>query len=91
MNFINAYVSAHVPSRCIAQTLLRMKFTAIFLLAFGLQVFSKGYTQKVTLSLKKAPVTRVFKEIFRQTGISIIYNVQLFDGMAPVTIQVKDA
>jgi len=47
--------------------------------------------QTVTLNLKKVPVQMVFKEISRQTNISIVYNESMFADFAPVTINVKNA
>lgn len=70
--------------------LLFMKLTVVLLLSAALQVSANNYAQKVTLSYKNAPVKKVFREIIRQTGISIIYNEQTFRKLPPITIQVKD-
>lgn len=76
--------------RPLTKMLTIMKLTAIILLAFCLQVSAKGYTQTVTFSLRNASVQRVFKEIFRQTGVSIVYNEKLFEKFSPVSLDVKD-
>lgn len=68
-----------------------MKLTAILLTAACLQVTARTSGQTVTLNLKDAPVQHVFKEISRQTGVSIVYAESLFKDMQPVTIRVKDA
>ncbi|HET6995608.1 MAG TPA: secretin and TonB N-terminal domain-containing protein, partial [Chitinophagaceae bacterium] len=68
-----------------------MKLTAIILLAGCLTVSASGHSQKVTLSLKNVPVQTVFREVIRQTGFSIIYNEAMFEGLKPVSIEVKDA
>ncbi len=68
-----------------------MKLTAFLLFAACLQISAKGIAQKVTISLKNVPVQKVFKEISRQTGISIVYNENLFNEFSPVTIVVKNA
>jgi hypothetical protein len=58
--------------------LLYMRFTAIILLATALQVSATGMAQKVTLHYENVPVKKIFREIIRQTGVSIIYkDVQL--------------
>jgi hypothetical protein len=55
-----------------------MRFTAIILLATALQVSATGMAQKVTLHYENVPVKKIFREIIRQTGVSIIYkDVQL--------------
>ncbi|MBL7750870.1 MAG: SusC/RagA family TonB-linked outer membrane protein [Chitinophagaceae bacterium] len=41
--------------------------------------------------MKNAPVQQVFKEVSRQTGVSIMYAESLFKDMKPVSISVKDA
>jgi len=75
-----------------ALKLLRvMKLTAIFLLAACLQLAAKTTGQTVTLNLKNAPVQKVFKEVSRQTGMSILYNEAILDGLPRVTIKVNDA
>ena len=78
----------YLPAR---QALRIMKITAIILLTACLTASANGLSQKVTLSLKAAPVQQVFKEISRQTGVSIVYKEALFEKIAPVTISVKDA
>src|SRR5450631_2528788 len=76
--------------RQVTKTLRIMRLTATFLLIGFLHVGATGFSQTVTLSVKNVPVQKVFKEIFRQTGISILYNEQLFEHTAPVSIEAKD-
>jgi len=68
-----------------------IKLTAFCLLTICLQVYGNSYAQKVTLSVHEAPLQKVFREITRQTGVSIVYKEALLEGMAPVSVQVKDA
>jgi TonB-linked SusC/RagA family outer membrane protein len=75
----------------IKQFLLFMKLTAILLLAAALQVSAKGLSQNVTLNYKNVPVKKVFKEIIRQTGVSMIYKEAEIDRLGKVSISVKDA
>src|SRR5688572_15908665 len=77
--------------RGLTKTLRIMKVTAIILLSACITASANGLSQKVTLSLKEAPVQHVFKEVSRQTGVSIVYKETLFEGLAPITINVKDA
>src|SRR5687768_12934609 len=68
-----------------------MKLTSIILLASCLQVAASGRSQTVTLSMKNVPVQNVFQEIILQTGVSFVYDDDLFKHLKPVTIEVKDA
>jgi TonB-dependent starch-binding outer membrane protein SusC len=68
-----------------------MKLTAFVILIACLSLSAAGFSQKLTLSVKNAPVQKVFREISRQSGVSIIYNELLFRDIAPVTFSVKDA
>lgn len=67
-----------------------MRITAIFLTCFSLHVAANGEAQTVTLDVKNAPVQRVFKEISRQTGLSIVYSESMVRNLKPVSIQVKN-
>ena len=84
-------VSPYKAERLIIKTLRIMKVTTFLLFAASLQISAKGIAQKVTLSLKNVPVQVVFKEVSRQTGMSIVYNENLFKEFSPVTINVKNA
>jgi TonB-linked SusC/RagA family outer membrane protein len=68
-----------------------MRITAILLTFFSLQVAANGTAQSVTLDLKNVPVQRVFKEVSRQTGMSIVYSEEMVRKMKPVSIQVRNA
>jgi TonB-linked SusC/RagA family outer membrane protein len=86
-----AFLDMAGKRRRLTKTLRIMKITAIILLTACLAASANGLAQKVTLSLKDAPVQQVFKEVSRQTGVSIVYKEALFEGLAPVTITVKNA
>lgn len=66
-----------------------MKMTAFLLLIACLHISAAGLSQGVTLSMKNAPLGKVFIEISRQTGVSIICNESLLNGTKPVTINVQ--
>ncbi len=63
-----------------------MKLTAIILLAVCLQVSANGFSQKVTLSMKNAPLQKVFKEINRQTGFQFFYKDVLLKQVGKINI-----
>src|SRR5688572_834394 len=66
-----------------------MKLTAIIILSTCLTASTNGYSQKVTISEKNASLEKIFKEIKKQTGYVFFYDVNIFEGAKPVTIQVK--
>lgn len=77
-------------SRNLTQKVFRvMKLTAILLLSAGLAASAKGTSQTVTLDVKNVPIQKVFKEVIRQTGVSIVYSEALLKDVPPVTINVK--
>jgi len=67
-----------------------MKLTATFLLITCLHAAAHTVGQTVTLSVKNAPVRKVFKVVSRQTGVSIVYSESMLEGQKPVTINVKN-
>lgn len=70
---------------------LAMKFTAILLTVVCLSAGAIGHSQQVTMNLKNATVQAVFKELIKQSGVSIISNAAMFENARPVTIKVKNA
>jgi len=72
------------------QLLKAMKLTAFLLTVAFLQVHAKGISQ-ITLSLKKKPVEKVFREIERQTGYGFLYTKEMLADLPQVTIYVKNA
>jgi TonB-linked SusC/RagA family outer membrane protein len=72
------------------QILRIMKLTAIIILAACLQVSAKGYSQKITLSVKDAPLEQVFKSIEKQSGFYFNYVHEMIKKAQPVTMHVKD-
>jgi hypothetical protein len=83
--------SAGFRACALKKMLLAMKLTAFILLTTALTAAATGHSQTVTLDLKKAPVQKVFTEVMRQTGVSIVYSEQLFSNVPPISIKVKDA
>ena len=68
-----------------------MKMTVFLLLAACLQVSAKGYSQKISLSVREASLGQVFKEIQRQSGYSFWYKTRQLDQAAKVTLDLKNA
>jgi TonB-linked SusC/RagA family outer membrane protein len=70
---------------------LVMRITALLLFITCLHVCATGYSQKVTLDLKKASLQKVFAQIILQTDVTIIYDEAILKKLPPVEIHVKDA
>lgn len=91
MYFNDACEPLRARKRFLIQMLLIVKLSVFLVLVFSLQVGATGFSQTVTLNLKNAPVKKVFKEIMRQTGVSIIYNEKNFEKLSPVNIHVRQS
>ena len=70
--------------------MLIMKLMTLFLSVIFLQVNAGVYSENVTISLKNAPIEKVFKEIQKQTGYHFFYNEKLLKDAKKITITVKD-
>ena len=74
----------------VRQALLIMKLTAILIVAASLQVSAEANSQNVTLSLKNAPLQKVFKEIRKQTGYNFLCTTELLDLAGKVNLEAKN-
>lgn len=74
-----------------AKTILMvMKLTIILLTAACLGAAAKGHTQGVSLSMKNAPLAKVFAAIEKQ-GFYFTYTRELLQGTKNVDVDVKNA
>ncbi|NLR64485.1 SusC/RagA family TonB-linked outer membrane protein [Chitinophaga varians] len=67
-----------------------MKLTVMLLLAAFMHVSAGTFAQTVTLSLKKAPLTRVFREMQQQTGYSFLYSKEDLQRTDHVDLDLKN-
>ena len=65
---------------------MKIKLTAVLLLAFFLQLTANGLAQNVTFSGENVPLTKVFKVIKKQTGYFVFANVEIIANTKPVTL-----
>src|SRR5665213_69178 len=70
---------------------LAMKLTAIFLLAACLQVSARGFSQKITLAEKNAPLEEVLTQIKEQSGYHLVYRQEWMEKAQTVTLDLKNA
>src|SRR5258708_5482815 len=69
-------LSLAFPPRLQTKTWLVMKMTAFLLIVACLQVSANGFSQKINLSIREAPLEKVFKEIQKQSGYSFWYKTR---------------
>jgi TonB-linked SusC/RagA family outer membrane protein len=67
-----------------------MRLTAILLLAACLQVAARSEGQTVSLTVKNAPLKKVFVEIQKQTGLNILVDESLLQKTGKVTLEVHN-
>ncbi|HWJ27423.1 MAG TPA: carboxypeptidase-like regulatory domain-containing protein, partial [Flavisolibacter sp.] len=92
MKLIACYGSPLRPLRKgFVKKVCTIKLTLLFLFAFGISAMANGHSQSVTLSLKDAPLEKVFKEITRQTGYNFVYTETVLRKSRPVSISVSNA
>ena len=74
--------------KTLTKTLLIMKFTAILLLVFTVQISAKGFSQTISLSLKNVSLDKAFLEIEKQSGFSFVYGKEQLVQTRSVTLSV---
>lgn len=79
-----------MSNRHITKIWLIMRLTTVILMATLLQVSAAAIAQKVTLKQKQAPLEKIFREIYNQTGYDFLYDKILLDSKQPVTINIVD-
>ncbi|WP_161973445.1 SusC/RagA family TonB-linked outer membrane protein [Arcticibacter tournemirensis] len=67
-----------------------MKLTVALMLTACLGVQAAGFAQKVNLSLKNAPLKKVFTEIKKQTGYFFLYDDDLLNIAGTVSMDIKN-
>jgi TonB-linked SusC/RagA family outer membrane protein len=66
-----------------------MKLTVLFITVAFLQVSAKTFSQQLSISVKRASLENVMKEIQAQSGFNFLYEKSYLKNAKPVTIQVK--
>lgn len=67
-----------------------MKLTAVLILAFTLQLNAKSYSQKISISEKNIPLSKVFRLIEKQTGYSFIYENKALRRAQPISLNIRN-
>ncbi|MES2458345.1 MAG: SusC/RagA family TonB-linked outer membrane protein [Bacteroidota bacterium] len=71
--------------------IMRVNVTTLLLVFSMMQVSASSFAQKVTLSEKNVPITKLFTQIKSQTGYDFVFTTSLFKNSKLVTIHVKNA
>jgi TonB-linked SusC/RagA family outer membrane protein len=80
-----------MPPGIYHKILLIMRLTTVLLIASILQVSASTYGQKITLSEKNAPLTRVFSKIRSQSGYDFLFTRSILKDAKAVDIDVENA
>jgi len=67
-----------------------MKLTILLLTTVILQLSANSFAQRITLSEKSAPLTKVFEKIRTQTGYDFLVTETMLKNAKPVNIQVNN-
>ncbi|HEX5552323.1 MAG TPA: SusC/RagA family TonB-linked outer membrane protein, partial [Chitinophagaceae bacterium] len=67
-----------------------MKMTTLLLTVTCLQISAKGFSQKISLHEKNAPLEKIFTEIRAQSGYLFFYDINILQKSRPVDIRVKE-
>lgn len=66
-----------------------MKIAFILSLTILLQVNAATYAQRISLSMKDAPLEKAFKEIQKQSKYTFLYNTQMLQSAKPVSVNLN--
>lgn len=71
------------------KTFLVMKMITLILFFSCLVAGAKGLAQNITISLKNAPLEKVFKEVERQSHYRFVYTKEQLSSTTPINIDLK--
>lgn len=86
------FFTKHIqPANCLTLQLFSKLAATLFIL-FYFQVHAQAFGQgNITLSVKDAPATQVFKELKKQSGYSFVYPSEVLTRMNKITLTVTKA
>lgn len=91
MDFYSLCGAPHEKNRGLIKLFLVMKLTLFIVIVIGcMQVNASGYAQKITLSVKNAPLERVFQEVKKQSGYLFWYENSLLSNTKKVDLQLNE-
>ena len=76
---------------CRTKMLMSMKLTIALILSASVQAYAlSGEAQTVTISQRNISLQQVFKEINRQTGLDVVYDMQVVKQAGKIDLHVKN-
>ncbi|MDB5112286.1 MAG: TonB-dependent receptor plug [Mucilaginibacter sp.] len=87
--FSNAFQCRRV-SCVLSKFRLAVKLTVIIILATFLQVSASSYAQNISINVKNTSLSKLFKDLRRQSGYNFLYNTDVLNESTPVSLNVKD-
>ncbi len=84
------YKGGTIRSRIPLKIFLVMKLSILLMTIACLQVSAAAISQKLSLSVEKAPLEQVIKMIKKRSGYQFIYNDELLKRARPVTMNVSE-
>ncbi len=91
MHLTTLCYSPVLTRRTITKILLIMKLTSMLLIISFLQVSGEGFSQKITLNVKNAPLKLVFREIKKQSGYSFVYGKEQLAVASKINLNIASA
>ncbi|WP_316797662.1 SusC/RagA family TonB-linked outer membrane protein [Pedobacter frigidisoli] len=83
------FTSPRLPARQFRKLLRVMRLTAVILLTALVQLSAATMAQRVSIVEKSVPLEKVLKEIRKQSGYDIIYDLNIVLNAKPVSISVN--
>ena len=83
------------PTSCTQSRLYRtirvMKFTAFLIIVVCLRVNGEVYAQKINLSVKNTPISKVLKKIQKQSDYQLLYSDEILNSTQSISLTLKGA
>jgi TonB-linked SusC/RagA family outer membrane protein len=84
------YEDSSVNRQVYKKMFLIMRLTVILMFFACIQVSANGYAQ-ITVSVKNAPMQKVFKEIQKQSGYNFLYSYELLEKAGNISVDIQNA
>lgn len=84
-----------IPFRCPVKGLFRairvMKFTVFLIISVCLKVNGAVYAQNINLSARDTPLSKVLREIQKQSAYQLLYSNEILDGEKRISVTLTGA
>jgi TonB-linked SusC/RagA family outer membrane protein len=88
--FINSRLTGISPGMK-RKWIMRLNFTSILLLAACLHIYAAGYSQRISINERNAPLEKVLDKIEKQSGYSFFLQTELLTKSNKVSLHLKNA